>query len=71
MPIFDMILSRPALDRIQIALTHLAQRELAEQPARMAVGDAFLRQIGIHGRGADADQHGEIMRIEAFGRHAH
>ena len=32
----------------------------------MAVGDRLLRQIGIDGGGADADQHREIMHVQAF-----
>jgi hypothetical protein len=41
---------------------------LAEQAARVALGNAFLRQIGVDGGGAHADQHREIMRVDAFGR---
>ena len=36
----------------------------------MPVRDALLRQIGVDGRGTHADQHGEIMHVQAF-RRAH
>ena len=68
MPILDMILSRPVVDRLLVVGQALAERELAEQAAAMAVGDGLLREIGVHRGGADADQHREVMHVEAFGR---
>ena len=51
-----------------VAIDAGAQRQIAKQSARMAVGDGGFGQIGVHGRGTHADQNREIMRIEAFRR---
>ena len=61
-------LEQARVDAIEVALDAFAEAALAEQAARVAVGDAFLREIGVDGRRADADQHGEVMRVHAFGR---
>ena len=45
----------------------LRERHAGRQPAAVAVGDGLLRQIGVDGGGADADEHGEIMHVEALG----
>ena len=42
--------------------------QAGEQSPALAVGDAFLGEIGVDRGGADADEHGEIMNVEAFGR---
>ena len=54
--------------RFFVAADAFLQGELAEQAASVAVGDALLRQVGVDGGGADADQYGEVMHIQAFGR---
>ena len=42
--------------------------QAVEQSPALAVGDAFLGEIGIDRGGADADEHGEIMNVEALAR---
>lgn len=44
----------------------LAERELAEQAARVAGGDCLLGEIGIHRRGADTDDDGHVVNVHAF-----
>ena len=44
-----------------------ASADIAEQAAAVAVGDALLRQIGVHRGGAGADQHGEVVHVHALG----
>ena len=61
-------LQQPLVHRLLVVGDAVLQRGVAEQPAPLAVGDALLRQIGVHRGGADADQHGEVMHVEAFGR---
>ena len=67
---FGNDLEEAGAHRVEVALHHLAKREFAEQPARVAIREAVLRQIGVDGCGADADEHSEIMRIETL-RRAH
>ena len=59
-------LQQALVDRFLVALHGLLGREGGEQPAPVPVGDAFLRQIGVDRGGADANQHGEIMRVQAL-----
>src|SRR3546814_6486096 len=61
-------LEQAVVHRLAEAIDALVEREIAEQAARMAVGDRLLREIGVHRGRADADQHREIMGVEAFGR---
>ncbi len=56
------------VDRFFVAAEAFLEGELAEQAARLAVGDALLCQIGVDGGGAHADQHGEVMHVQAFRR---
>ena len=46
----------------------LVERQVAEQAARMSVRDRRFRQIRVHRRRADPDQHRIIMRVETFRR---
>src|SRR3546814_12397890 len=41
--------------------------DVAEQSARMPVGNAGFGQIGVHRGCTDADQHRVIMSVQAFG----
>ncbi len=59
-------LQQALVHRLGEALQAIVEREIAEQPAAMAVGDGRFRQIGIHRGGADADQHRGMMHIQAF-----
>ncbi len=60
-------LEQPLVDRLAVAREALLGGERAEQPARLAVEDRRLGEIGVHRGRADADQHRIIMRVEAFG----
>ncbi len=46
----------------------VAQRLVADQAALQAILEAFLGQVGVDRRGADADQHREIVGVQALGR---
>jgi hypothetical protein len=46
----------------------VAQRLVADQAALQAILEAFLRQVGVDRRGPDADQHREIVGVQALGR---
>ena len=69
MPILEMIFSRPAFDgRLVVAGRRRAASASPHQAALQAVLEALLRQVGVDRRGADADQHREIVGVEALGR---
>ena len=63
-------LQQALVDGLLVVLHRLLQSDLGEQAAAVAVSNALLRQIGVHRRGADADQHGEVVRVHAL-RAAH
>ena len=61
-------LQQPLVEGLAIALQAILQRAGPEQAAAMAVGDAGLGHIGVDRGGADADQHAEVMHVQAFAR---
>ena len=61
-------LEQAVLDRLLVAGDAFVIGARAEQAAGVTIGNGFLRQIGVDRGGADPDQHGEIMRVERFGR---
>ena len=60
-------LEQPLIGGPLVPSDGVLEREPAHQAAAMAVDDAVLGEIGIDRGRADADQHGEIMHIQAFG----
>ncbi|MPL60913.1 hypothetical protein SDC9_06477 [bioreactor metagenome] len=64
-------LQQARVDRVTIA-AHVVDERAGQQAALDAVIDAVLREVGVHRRRARADQHGEVMAVDAFGRaHVH
>jgi hypothetical protein len=61
-------LEQALVDRRAIARDAAVDIHIAKQAARMAIRNRGLGEIGVHRGRADADQHREIMRVEAFGR---
>ena len=64
---FGHDLQKAGIDRIAIA-PHRIEQAAFDQAARDTVSDGILRQISIHRGGTATDQHGKVMRINAFGR---
>ncbi len=62
-----MILSRPSSIALRWRLRHSSSAMSPNRPRRMAIGDRSFSEIGVHRGRADADQHGVIMGVEAFG----
>jgi len=60
-------LEKPQVNRRAIARHRFGQAAV-DQPARDAVGQRVLGQVGVDRGCTRADQHGEIMRVDAFGR---
>jgi hypothetical protein len=61
-------LEQAVVDRLAVPLQAVLAAEIAEQPALAAVLDRRLGEIGVHGGSTNADQHSEIMGVEAFRR---
>ena len=66
MPILDIIFSRPWLIASLKRARHSSSVEAREQAARVAVGDRGLGEVGVDRGGADADQHGEVVGVQAL-----
>ena len=60
-------LEQTRVDGTAIAVHRLVQRAV-QQTLADPVGQAVLRQIGVHGCRAASDQHREVMRVDTFGR---
>jgi hypothetical protein len=60
-------LEKPRVDGLAVAPHGVGQRAV-DQPLLDPVGDGILGQIGVHHRRPAADQHREVMRVDAFGR---
>ena len=55
------------VNRLTVFLHRLRQGHV-QQPALNPVGEGILGQIGVHHGRTAAHQHGEVMRIDTFGR---
>ena len=66
MPILDITLSRPWLIASLKRARQVGEVEAGEQAAGVAVGDRGLGEVGVDRRGADADQHGEVVHVQAL-----
>ncbi len=65
-------LQQPFLDCLAVPLQAFVERQVAEQPARLAIHNRRFGEVSVHRRRAHADQHSVIMRVEALGRaHVH
>ena len=60
-------LQETSLNGRLVIMHALFQRHVAIKTAAMPVSDGILREIGVHAGRADADEHGEVMRIQTFG----
>ena len=61
-------LEQALVDRLLVAPEALVQGEPGEQAARVAVGDRRLGEVGVDRRGADADQHRDVVHVQALAR---
>ena len=61
-------LEQALVERLLVVGEALAERQLAEQAARVPGGDGLLGEVGVHRGGADADDDGGIVHVEAFAR---
>jgi hypothetical protein len=69
MPILEMIFSRPpSMAVLKLMQTSRSDLSPGYQAALQAILEAFLGQVGVDRRGPDADQHREIVGVQALGR---
>ena len=61
-------LEQPLVDGGAGSSPRLARAVMSNRPRSTRSSDGILRQLGVDRGGADADQHREIMRVDAFGR---
>ena len=59
-------LEQALVDRLLVVGERLLQREPRQQAARGAIGDRRLGEIGVDRRGADPDQHRDVVHVEAL-----
>src|SRR3546814_1497757 len=67
-PHFGVDFEQTVVDRLAETQAAVVETQLAEQAARLAIGDRRLGQIGVDRRRADADEHCEGVRVEHLGR---
>ena len=61
-------LQQAVVQRLLVVGQALPERELAEQAALVAGRDRLLGEVGVHRGGADADDDGGIVHVQALGR---